>query len=136
MEAYIDDMVVKSKDENDHLKDLGEMFEILEKHKLRLNASKCAFGVGSGKFLGFLMTNRGLEADPSQIKAIQDLERPNSVKEVQHLTGMAAALNGFISRSADRCRPFFQALKAKFEWDEECDHALESLKEYSLSARS
>ena len=57
MEAYIDDMVVKSKDENDHLKDLGEMSEILKKHKLRLNASKCAFGVGSGKFLGFLVTN-------------------------------------------------------------------------------
>ena len=70
MEAYIDDMVVKSKDENDHLRDLDEMFQILKKHKLRLNASKCAFGVGSGKFLGFLVTNRGIEADPSQIKAI------------------------------------------------------------------
>ncbi|GMP39788.1 hypothetical protein CsSME_00010487 [Camellia sinensis var. sinensis] len=102
MEAYIDDMVAKSKDENDHLKDLGEMFEILKKHKLCLNASKCAFGVGSDKFLGFLVTNRGIEADPSQIKAIQNLERPNSVKEVQHLTSMAAALNRFISRSSDR----------------------------------
>ena len=79
------------------------------------------------------MTNRGIEADPSQIKAIQELERPNSVKEVQHLTGMAAALNRFISRSSDRLRPFFQALKAKFEWDEECDRALESLKEYMSS---
>mgnify|MGYP003703458373 FL=1 len=126
-------MVVKSKDENDHLKDLGEMFQILKKHKFRLNASKCAFGVGSGKFLGFLVTNRGIEADPSQIKAIRELERPNSVKEVQHLTGMAAALNRFISRSSDRLRPFFQALKAKFEWDEECDQALESLNEYMSS---
>ena len=65
-------MVGKSKDKNDHLKDLGEMFQILKKHMLRLNASKCAFGVGSGKFLCFLVTNRGIEADPSQIKAIQD----------------------------------------------------------------
>lgn len=70
MEAYIDDMVVKRKDEKDHLRDLDEMFQILKKNKLRLNASKCAFGVGSGKFLGFLVTNRGIEADPSQIKAI------------------------------------------------------------------
>jgi len=133
MEAYINDMVVKSKDEKDHLRDLDEMFQILKKNKLRLNASKCAFGVGSGKFLGFLVTNRGIDADPSQIKAIQDLERPNAVKEVQHLTGLAAALNRFISRSSNRCRPFFQALKAKFEWDEEYDRALESLKEYMSS---
>jgi len=130
MEAYIDDMVVKSKDEKDHLRDLDEMFQILKKNKLRLNASKCAFSVGSSKFLGFLVTNRGTKAKPSQIKAIQELKRPNTVKEVQHLTGLAAMLNRFISRSSDRCRPFFQALKAKFEWDEECDRALESLKDY------
>ena len=70
MEAYIDDMVVKSKEKSQHLADLAEMFAILKCHKLRLNASKCAFGVGTGKFLGFLVTNRGIEADPSQIKAI------------------------------------------------------------------
>ena len=109
------------------------MFQILKSHKLHLNASKCAFGVGSGKFLGFLVTNRCIEVDPSQIKAIQDLERPNTIKEVQYLIGLAAARNRFISRSSDRCRPFFQALKAKFEWDEECDRALESLKEYMSS---
>lgn len=65
MEAYIDDMVVKRKNEGDHLNDLAEMFQILKTHKLRLNPSKCAFGVGSGKFLGFLVTNRGIKADPS-----------------------------------------------------------------------
>ncbi|XP_028057560.1 uncharacterized protein LOC114261493 [Camellia sinensis] len=81
MEAYIDDMVVKSKEKSQHLTDLAEMFVILKRHKLRLNASKCAFGVDTGKFLGFLVTNRGIEADPSQIKAIQELERPNSVKD-------------------------------------------------------
>ena len=70
IEAYINDMVVKSRDEEDHLRDLDEMFQILKSHKLCLNASKCAFSVGSGKFLGFLVTNRGIEADPSQIKAI------------------------------------------------------------------
>ncbi|XP_028052083.1 uncharacterized protein LOC114256628 [Camellia sinensis] len=84
MEAYIDDMVVKSKEKAQHLSDLAEMFAILKRHKLRLN-SKCAFRVGTGKFLGFLVTNRGIEADPSQIKAIQDLERPNSTKDAVEL---------------------------------------------------
>ncbi|XP_028076658.1 uncharacterized protein LOC114278742 [Camellia sinensis] len=134
MEAYIDNMVVKSKENSQHLTDLAEMFAILKRHKLRLNASKCAFGVGTGKFLGFLVTNRGIEADPSQIKAIQELERPNSTKDVQHLVGMAAALNKFISRSSDRCRPFFKTLKAKFFWDDECDRALADLKIYLSSA--
>ncbi|XP_028077759.1 uncharacterized protein LOC114279668 [Camellia sinensis] len=92
MEAYIDDMVVKSKEKSQYLADLAEMFAILKLHRLRLNAAKCSFGVGTRKFLGFLVTNRGIEADPSQIKAIQDLERPNSTKDVQHLAGMAAKL--------------------------------------------
>ena len=73
MEAYIDYMVVKSRHEANHLSDLAEMFSILKKHKLRLNASKCAFGVGSEKFLGFLVTNRGIEAAPTQIRAVQEL---------------------------------------------------------------
>ena len=107
MEAYIDDMVVKSRHEADHLSNLAKMFAILKKHKLRLNASKCAFGVESEKFLRFLVTNRGIEADPTQIQAVQELKRPSSAKDVQHLAGMAAALNRFISQSSDHCRPFF-----------------------------
>ena len=71
MEAYINDMVVKSKADEEHLADLQEVFDILKKHKLLLNAAKCAFGVGSGKFLGHLVTRRGIEADPSQVTAIQ-----------------------------------------------------------------
>ena len=106
------------------------MFDILKTHKLRLNASKCTFGVGSGKFLGFMVTQRGIEASPDQLTAIQSVERPKNAKEVQKLTGMAAALNRFISRSSDKCKPFFQLLKkkSKFEWDEKCDRALEELK--------
>ena len=73
MEAYIDDMVVKSKTNEEHLADLQVEFDYLKKHKLRLNAAKCAFGVGSGKFLGHLVTRRGIEADPSQVMAIQNL---------------------------------------------------------------
>ncbi|XP_028058581.1 uncharacterized protein LOC114262423 [Camellia sinensis] len=134
IEAYIDDMVVKSKEKAQHLSDLAEMFAILKRHKLRLNASKCVFGVGTGKFLGFLVTNRGIKADLSQIKALQDLERPNSTKDMQHLAGMAAALNRFIGRSSDRYRPFIKTLKSKFFWDDECDRALADRKAYLSSA--
>ena len=110
IEIYIDDMVVKSKTESEHVNDLGDIFGILGDTKLRLNAPKCSFGVRSGKFLGYMVTHHGIEVNPDQIKAIKDLQPPRNPKEVQKLTGMTAALNRLISRLADRCRPFFQLL--------------------------
>ena len=132
IEVYIDDMVVKCKIVSEHEGDLGSIFEILRRHKLRLNASKCSFGIGSGKFLGYMVTHHGIEVNPDQIKAINNLQPPWNPKEVQKLTGMIAALNRFISWLADRCRPFFQLLhKWKgFEWTEECALAFQQLKEY------
>ena len=100
-------MVVKSKGESKHVDDLGSIFEILRKHELRLNASKCSFGIGSGKFLGYMITHRRIEVDSNQIRAINNLQLPQDPKEVQKLIGMTAALNQFIFRSTDRCRPFF-----------------------------
>ena len=91
IEIYIDDMVVKSKLE---FNNLGNIFEILRRHKLRLNASKCSFGVGSGKFLGYMVTHHEIE-----------------VNSDQKLTGMTATLNRFISRSVDRCRHFFPVVE-------------------------
>ena len=122
VEVYIDDMVVKSKLVSDHLADLTSIFEILREHKLRLNASKCSFGVGSGKFLGYMVTHRGIKVNLDQIKAINRLQLSRNPKEVQKLTGMMAALNRFISRSTERCRPFFLLLHKwkEFEWFEEC----------------
>ena len=107
IEVYIDDMVVKSKMVSEHMKDLEIIFAILREHKLRLNASKCSFGVGSRKFLSYMVTHRGIEVNPDQIKAINSLQAPQNPKEVQKLTGMIAVLNQFISRSVDRCRPFY-----------------------------
>ena len=133
VEAYIDDMVVKSRAEGDHLTDLSRVFDILKEKRIRLNAEKCAFGVGSGKFLGYLVTRRGIEADPSQITAIQKLETPTCKKDIQRLAGMAAALNRFISRSSDRCREFFNILKGKrktIDWNEQCTKAFAELKSY------
>ena len=85
-EVYIDDMVVKSKVVSEHLADLSNIFEILRRHKLRLNVSKCSFGVGSGKFLGYMVTHRGIEVNPDQIRAINSLQPPRNPKEVQKLT--------------------------------------------------
>ena len=73
IEVYIDDIVVKSKVESEHVNDLGSIFEILRKYKLHLNASKCSFGVSSSKFLGYMVTHRGIEISPDQIKAINNL---------------------------------------------------------------
>ena len=110
IEVYIDDMVVKSKLLSEHIMDLTNIFEILREHKLRLNASKCSFGVVSGKFLGYMVTHRGIEVNPDQIKAINNLQPPRNPKEVHKLTRMIAVLNRFISRSVDKCRPFFLLL--------------------------
>ena len=82
IEIYVDDMVVKSKVVSEHLGDLGSTFDILRKHKLRLSASKCSFGVGLGKFLGYMVTHRGIEVNPNQIKAINDLKPLRNAKEV------------------------------------------------------
>ena len=93
IEIYIDDMVVKSKAQSEHINDLGNIFEILRKHKLRLNASKCSFGVGLGKFLGYMVIHCGIEVNPDQIKAINNLQPPQNPKEVQRLTRMFVTLN-------------------------------------------
>ena len=82
IEVYIDDIVVKSKVVSKHVGDLANIFGILRKHKLRLNASKCSFGVGSGNFLGYMVTHRGVEVNPDQIKAINGLQAPRNPKEV------------------------------------------------------
>ena len=85
-------MVFKSKVESDHVNDLGNIFDILRRYKLRLNASKCSFGVRLGKFLGYMVTHRGIEVNPDKIRAINNLQPPRNPKEVQRLIGMTAAL--------------------------------------------
>ena len=108
------------------------MFEVLRQHKLRLNAEKCTFGVGASKFLGYLITGRGIEVNPDQIEAVKRLKPLSNPKEVQMLTRMLAALNRFISKFVDRCRPFYQLLRRwkGFQRDEECEKAFQDLKEY------
>ena len=103
---------------------------------MKLNSSKCHFGVKAGKFLGYMVTKRGIEASPEQIKAIINLKAPSSTKDIQRLTGRVAALNRFISRSSERCKPFYDILKKnkRFEWREEHEKAFQDLKGYLSAA--
>ena len=81
---------------------------------MKVNPTKCAFGVSTGKFLGFIVNNRGIEANPDKIKVVLDMQPPSNTKEIQCLVGRIAALSRFVSRSNDKCQPFFQVLKKAF----------------------
>ncbi|KAI3443762.1 hypothetical protein Pfo_000427 [Paulownia fortunei] len=122
MEVYIDDMLVKSKLESNHVSDLEECFNILRAYQMKLNPTKCTFGMG-------------IEANPEQINAILNMPPPRHIKHVQQLTGRLAALNCFISRSVDKGLPFFKVLHEgkNFEWTEECQHTFNNLKKYLVS---
>ncbi|KAK0607684.1 hypothetical protein LWI29_018587 [Acer saccharum] len=102
---------------------------------MKLNPTKCSFGVSSGKFLGYLVTQRGVEANPDQIRSIENIESPKCMKDVQKLTGRVAALNRFISKSSEKCLTFFNILRKNkaFEWNDDCERALQDLKTYLKS---
>ncbi|KAL0439207.1 UNVERIFIED_CONTAM: Retrovirus-related Pol polyprotein from transposon [Sesamum latifolium] len=133
VEVYVDDMLVKSKKIEDHIADLEETFAVLRKYMLKLNPAKCTFEVQGSHFLGFMVTQRGIEANPLKIKAILDMKAPACVNKVQRLTGTIAALSRFISKSAKKNLPFFKTLrKARtFEWDASCQRAFKELKKPS-----
>ncbi|XP_071907834.1 uncharacterized protein [Coffea arabica] len=132
LEVYVDDMLVKSRTQEQFVSDLREIFEVLRHSRMRLNPKKCTFGVRSEKFLGYMISKEGVRANPDKIKAIMDMAPPRNIKEVQRLTGRMAALNRFLSKSAVRGSPFFKALKGgrQFEWNPECQKAFDELKEH------
>ena len=133
MEVYIDDMLVKSTTAELHISHLSEAIQILRNYNMKLNPAKCAFGVSAGKFLGFIVNHRGIEANPDKIKAVLDMPSPSGIKEVQRMTGRIAALSRFISRASDKCQPFFQVLKKAFQWNTKCEEAFSALKTYLSS---
>ena len=132
MEVYINDMLVKSKQRPDHVTHRQEAFDLLKAYYMKLNPSKCAFGVSAGRFLDFMVTQRGIESNPAQLKAILESSAPSSRKGVQQLPDQLAALGRFISRFTDRLKPFFATLKGAnwTRWNEECDQALVAIKHY------
>jgi hypothetical protein len=132
VEAYVDDMVVKTRNSETLIADLEETFASLREYRWKLNPNKCVFGVPSGKLLGFIISHRGIEANPEKISAITNMRAPTCIKDVQKLTGCMAALNKFISKLGERGLPFFKLLKhqEKFVWTLEADQALAQLKDF------
>ena len=126
-------MLVKRLCEDDHLDNLRETFDTLRSYNMKLNPNKCAFGVTAGKFLGFMVSQRGIEVNLEKIRAIMELEPPKTIKEMQSLNGKIAALNRFVSKATDKCLPFFRTLRKSFEWMDECQKAFEELKKYLSS---
>nr|CAE02216.2 OSJNBb0002N06.6 [Oryza sativa Japonica Group]CAH66592.1 OSIGBa0092G14.3 [Oryza sativa] len=135
VEAYVDDIVVKSRKAFNQAIDLQETFDSLRTAGIRLNPEKCVFGVRAGKLLGFLVSERGIEANPEKIDAIQQMKPPSSVHEVQKLAGRIAALSRFLSKTAERGLPFFKTLRGagKFNSTPECQAAFNELKQYLQS---
>nr|KYP65417.1 Retrovirus-related Pol polyprotein from transposon 17.6 [Cajanus cajan] len=111
VEAYVDDMVVKSASIDRHFDDLQELFDTIGKYQLKLNPEKCSFEVQAGKFLGFLLTHHGIEANPDKCSAIINMRSPSTMKEVQQLAGRMASLSRFLSRAVDKALPLIQCLK-------------------------
>ena len=130
MEVYIDDMLIKSVKAELHITHLAEAFQVLKSYNMKLNPSKCAFGVSAGKFLGFIVNSRGIEANPDKIKDVLDMLPPSNIKDIQRLIGRIAALSHFMSKASDKCQPFFQVLKKPFQWDAHWKEAFTALKTY------
>ena len=132
IQVYVDNMLVKSKIVGDHIKHLNQMFNILRKYWMKLNLLKCAFGVGSDKFLDFMVNQSGIEANPKKINALLKMSAPRKPKEVMSLAGRVVVLSYFVSQATDRCTPFFDVLKGskKFKWTDKCEQAFLALKEH------
>jgi hypothetical protein len=132
VEAYVDDVVVKTRNSHTLIADLEETFASLREYCWKLNPNKCVFGVPSGKLLGFIISHRGIEVNREKISAITSMKAPTCIKDVQKLTGCMAALNRFMSKLGERGLPFFKLLKhqEKFALTPEVDQALAQLKDF------
>jgi hypothetical protein len=132
IEAYADDVVVKTRNSDMLIADLEETFTSLREYRWKLNPNKCVFGVPSEKLLGFIISHRGIEANPETISTITSMKAPTCIKDVQKLIGCMVTLNRFISKLGERGLPFFKLLKhqEKFVWTPEADQALAQLKDF------
>ncbi|XP_070005152.1 uncharacterized protein [Nicotiana sylvestris] len=132
IEVYVDDVIIKSKTQADHVCDLKKFFERLCRYDLKLNPVKYASGVPSGNLLGFIVSRRGIELDPSKIKSIRDLPPPKNKKEVMSLLGRLNYISRFISQLTTTCEPIFKLLKkdVAVRWIDDCQKAFDRIKDY------
>ncbi|KAI5316192.1 hypothetical protein L3X38_045368 [Prunus dulcis] len=134
LEVYIDDLVIKSLEEGNHVASLRNAFLRMRQHKLKMNPKKCVFGVQAGNSLGFLVHQRGVEVDRNKAKSIIEALPPRNKKELQSLLGKINFLRRFISNSAGKIQPFSSLLKLKqeqtFKWEEQHQQAFQEIKHY------
>jgi hypothetical protein len=130
IEVYIDDIVVKSKKTGDLVADLTEVFAKLRQHGVKLNPKKCVFGVPRGMLLGFVVSERDIEANPEKISAIIDMGPIKNLKGMQSVTGCLAALRRYIARLEEHSLPLYKIMKKSdhFTWTIEAQEAQDSLK--------
>ena len=129
MEVYVDDIIIKSQGSEQHARDLEQILDTLDRYKIKLNPDKCIFGMKAGKFLGFMISHKDIEANPEKMETILNMKAPKTLNELQKLNGRITALGRFISYSAKKCFPLFRALKnfKKFEWNNDCQTAFEEI---------
>ena len=132
IEVYVDDIISRSQTEEEHLNHLYKLFERLKKYKWRLNPNKCTFRVRSGKLLGFVVSFKGIEVDPTKVKAIQEMSVPHSEKEVIGLLGRLNYIAHFISHLTATCETIFKLLKKDkvVRWNDDCQMSFDKIKEY------
>jgi len=128
VEVYVDDVVVKYKSRDRHFKELQEVFMALRTVGMRWNPDKCIVGVEGGKFLGFMLTHRGIEANPDKWQAVIEMQSPKTIKEVQRLIGRVMALSRFMPKMAEKMKPIISLLKktSRFKWDDNCENSSRS----------
>src|SRR4051812_20846749 len=128
---YVDDVVIKTKQSHTLIEDLRQTFTNLRRIRMKLNPEKCTFGVPAGKLFGFLVSSRGIEANPTKIRAIKRMELPKTLNDVQKFTGCLASLSRFVSRLGEKALPLYQLMKKsdKFTWTQQADSAFHELKE-------
>ena len=130
VEVYVDDMIVKSPSHHQHAQDLSAVFSALRQYNIRLNPDKCVFGIDHGKFLRFMLTQRGIEANPKKCKAIIKMRSPTTIKEVQRLIGRLTAISRFLPKLDEKTQPIVQLLKksTQFKWTDDCEQIFQKLK--------
>ena len=122
VEVYVDDMIVKSRGREGHIANLRKFFERINEYRLRSNPQKCTFGVTTGKLLGFLVSDRGIEVDLSKIKTILDMPPPKCEKEIRGFLGQSQYISQFITKLTSTCKPIFRLLRKNepHTWNNEC----------------
>ncbi|KAL0533833.1 hypothetical protein IC582_028104 [Cucumis melo] len=135
IEVYVDDMIAKSKTDEDHTTTLQKLFDRLRKYQLKLNPSKCTFGATSGKLLGFIVSEEGIKVDPDKVRAIMEMPSPKTEKEIRGFLGRLNYISRFISHLTPTCEPIFKLLRKNNpgKWNEDCEEAFNKIKQYLQS---